>query len=301
MPCIDKGSDEAFSQPVLAPWAKPDVIQFRELNLETGKDIDLSDNRGYLVSLEKKLLPSSCSCLFITPNTQGLGACSVSEMRATALQTRAPTGASPCCSAFPDRSVACSEYPKWIILCHVYRGCPGLLVCFGLFVPHMTCGQVFILVKGDPGEGKCIMLAGQERWWPWGKVTAVRDYLINMVVLCPGQPPGTVSGRGRLCAVAGDGSATPTRSWEPTGRAAARLLCCSPRTANPAKTRAGEPFPPFIRPVLGFELCDERWAQRPWKSCAGSLSQALSQGLPVALCSLLLLAQPLCLAHCSGW
>lgn len=80
-----------------------------------------------------------------------------------AFQTRAPTGASPGCSAFPNRSVACSEYPKWIILCHVYRGCPGLLVCFGLFVPHMTCGQVFILVKGDPGEGKCIMLAGPER------------------------------------------------------------------------------------------------------------------------------------------
>lgn len=88
VPCIDKGSNEAFSHPVLVPWAKPYIIQFRELNLEPGEEgiryksgvmvILLSDNRSYLVSLlslENKLLPSSCSCLFIilqSPRTWGL-------------------------------------------------------------------------------------------------------------------------------------------------------------------------------------------------------------------------------------
>lgn len=168
-------------------------------------------------------------------------------MRATAFQTRAPTGASPGCSAFPNRSVACSEYPKWIILCHVYRGCPGLLVCFGLFVPHMTRGQVFILVKGDPREGKCIMLAGQERWWPRGKATAVGDYLINMVVVCPGQSPGTGSGWGRLCAVAGAGS-----DLSPGTLQVGLQPGCSPRTANPAKIRARESFSPFYQASPGI-------------------------------------------------
>lgn len=229
-------------------------------------------------------------------------------MRAVAFQTQTATGASPGCSAFPNRSVACSEYPKWIILCHVYRGCPGLLVCFGLFVPHMTCRQVFILVKGDPGEGKCIMLAGQERWWPRGKVTAVGDYLINMVVQCSGQSPRTgfrvreavCSGRWWLWQLSLLAPWPPRASQDAAGRAAAWLLCCSPRIANPAKIRARQSFCPFVRPVVGFELWDGCWAQHPLKSWEGSLSQVLSRALPVALCSLLLLAQPLCLAHCSG-
>lgn len=174
-----------------------------------------------------------------------------------AFQTQAPTGASPGCSAFPSRSVACSEYPKWIILCHVYRGCPGLLVCFGLFVLHMTCGQVFILVKGDPGEGKCIMLAGLERWWPRGKVTAVRDYLIHSVVLCSGQSPRTgfrvgeaaSSGRWWLWSVTTwlcDPPHTLPRNLQ------VELLCCSPRTANPAKIRARESFSLFYKGSPGI-------------------------------------------------
>lgn len=177
-----------------------------------------------------------------------------------AFQTQAPTGASPGCSAFPNRSVACSEYPKWIILCHVYRGCPGLLVCFGLFVPHMTRGQVFILVKGDPREGKCIMLASQERWWPRGKVTAVGDYLINVVVQCSGQSPRTgfrvreavCSGRWWLWHLSPLAPWPPRASQDAAGRAAAWLLCCSPRIANPAKIRARQLFCPFYKAGAGI-------------------------------------------------
>lgn len=36
----------------------------------------------------------------------------------------------------------------------------------------MTYGQVFILVKGDPWVGKCIMWTGQQQPWPKGKSTA---------------------------------------------------------------------------------------------------------------------------------
>jgi len=86
------------------------------------------------------LVPLSGACV---SKNRGLGACSLSAIRPTAFQTQVPTGASPAFSAFPNRSVACYEYPKWILLCHVYQGCPGLLICFGLFVLHMTYGQVF--------------------------------------------------------------------------------------------------------------------------------------------------------------
>lgn len=50
---------------------------------------------------------------------------------------------------------------------------------------------------------------------------------------------------------------------EPIDRAACWLLCHSPQIANPAKITASEyireSFSPsgFIRPVLGFKLCDE--------------------------------------------
>lgn len=121
----------------------------------------------------------------------------------------------------------------------------------------MTHGQVFILVKGDPREGKCIMLAGQERWWPRGKVTAVGDYLINMVVLCSGQAPRT-GFRAREACVHGRWWLWSVTTWlheppkEPTGQAAACLLCCSPKIANPAKTRAGEPFSPFCKASPGI-------------------------------------------------
>lgn len=52
---------------------------------------------------------------------------------------------------------------------------------------HMTYGQVFILVKGDLGEGKCIRLAGQQRGWPKG--TALGDYLIIVGGQYFGQSP----------------------------------------------------------------------------------------------------------------
>lgn len=97
-------------------------------------------------------------------------------------------------------------------------------------------------------------------------------------------------------------------SQEPIDQAAGCLLCYSPEIANPSKIRAveyvRESFSPsaFIRPVLGFKLCDEHElsAQHPLKISNGILSQALSRVLPVALGSLLLPVWPLCLAHRRG-
>lgn len=59
MPCIDKGSDEAFSQPALAPWAKPYTIQFRKLDLEQGKNGSryMSGGFGHLITIWQQRLP----------------------------------------------------------------------------------------------------------------------------------------------------------------------------------------------------------------------------------------------------
>lgn len=129
-------------------------------------------------------------------------------------------------------------------------GLPWAARMFGIVCAAHDMRAGFILVKSDPGEGKCIMLAGQEQWWPRGKVTAVGDYLINMVVLCSGQAPRTgFRVRGAVC-VAGDGS-----DLSPPG--SVTLLCspgscCSPRIANPAKNRAGESFSPFYKAIPGI-------------------------------------------------
>lgn len=87
------------------------------------------------------------------------------------------------------------------------------------------------------------------------------DYLINMVVLCSGQAPRTgFRVRGAVC-VAGDGS-----DLSPPGSV---TLLCSPGSCSSGccaahlelqilqKTELGSHSPLFIRPFLGFELCDE--------------------------------------------
>lgn len=56
-------------------------------------------------------------------------------------------------------------------------------------MPHMTYGQVFILVKGDPGKENVLCWQADSDDGPKAKVTAVRDYLIIMVGQCSGRSP----------------------------------------------------------------------------------------------------------------